>query len=284
LNEHAHNLANLENPENSEKQERFEKLEKSEKPEKRLAGLKLLDKYPTLSLRSTSGILATSKPSNVLPKTRPVDASIQGKIIPVNKNGDRLEIFLEKPSLEAWKAYNLRKEQHKVCNSYHLSGRCEIGPDCELDHRELSPLALTTLQHILKKNPCIVGSACRHPTCYVGHVCQIDDCQGGSSCRFKPDRHIQNFDFKVAKWVEPEVAPAPSTAATVPPSTVPSAAVSPVADAPPAIVPATVEPGVDNSPDAIILLENVPGVPCPANIHGPVRCILDEDMIDIQSF
>ncbi|CRG89670.1 hypothetical protein PISL3812_06709 [Talaromyces islandicus] len=203
LNEHIGQPETPETPENAQK------VENLEKSENRLSVMQILQKYPALSVRSTAEapVPVSSKPSDVLPENRPAEATARGRIIPVNKNGDRLEVLCEKPSADAWKAYHVRKEQHKVCNSHHLAGRCEMGPNCELDHTELSPLALTTLRFILKKNPCPKGSTCRDPTCYVGHLCQIDDCSGGSSCRFKADKHIQNLDFNVARWVEPEFAP-----------------------------------------------------------------------------
>lgn len=194
-----------------------EKLDKPAKPEKRLDGLQLQQRYPALFGSSTGENSVVSKPSAVLPDSRPAEATARGQMIPVNKDGHRLEVLCENPSLDAWKAYHVRKEAHKVCNSHHLAGRCEIGPGCDFDHTELSPLALTALRYILKKNPCRTGAECRDPTCYVGHLCQIDDCHGGSGCRFKADKHIHNLDFNVARWVEPELAPVapviPSSAA-----------------------------------------------------------------------
>lgn len=208
------------------KPETPESSKRPKKSEKRLDALQILQQYPALTVRSSAAtpVPVPSKPSAVLPETRPAEATAQGQMIPVNKNGDRLEVLCEQPSAEAWQAYFVRKEKQKVCNSHHLAGRCENDPDCVLDHTELEPLALTTLRWILKKNPCHKGSTCRDPACYLGHLCQIDDCRGGSGCRFKANKHMQNLDFKVASWVEPEFAPAAPAAPTAPTAPTASAA------------------------------------------------------------
>lgn len=200
----------------------------------------------------------------MLPKTRPAWATIQGRTIPVNKDGHRLEIVCEKPSTEDFQEYNERKDKHKVCNSYHLAGRCEIGRDvCEFDHEELIGPPLHALKYILKKNSCTTGPACRDPTCYVGHVCQVDDCQGGTNCRFKADKHIKNMDFHCTEWVRGE-----GIHAAVSPDVSPSAAPAAVA----------VESRTDNRSGAVLLQGSTPGIPGPANVSGPVRCIMDEDI------
>lgn len=251
-------MEKAEGSDNSEKSEKNSvQSEKKiwKRPEKRPTGLKLLENYPKLSRRlTTTGTQAIPKPSTVLPDSRPPGCTIAGRTIPVNKDGHRLDILREKPSPEFFNAYNERKEKQKVCNSYHLAGRCEKGQECEFDHGELYGPALYTLKYILLKSQCPEGGACRDPTCFVGHVCQVDDCKGGSGCRFKLDKHINNLDFECVNWVKGEGPHAPDS---------PSAAVSPVAD---------------NSSDTVLVQGSTPGIPGPANVAGPVRYILDEDI------
>ncbi|KAH8698469.1 hypothetical protein BGW36DRAFT_339586 [Talaromyces proteolyticus] len=141
----------------------------------------------------------TELPSVVLPLKRPLAEGL----IPINKDGDRLECICEKPSGDAWNTYKKRMSLHKVCNKRHLAGHCD-DIDCKFDHSDLEPSSLAVLRFIMKQTPCPRGSACRQADCYAGHVCQKDGCRGGHECRFKPCKHIQYLDFKVTDWIEPD--------------------------------------------------------------------------------
>jgi hypothetical protein len=132
----------------------------------------------------------------------PTPSSATDKLIPVNKDGDRLETYSPQPSEEAWNMYRKRASRHKVCNRYHLSGKCH-DEDCEFDHSKLPPQVLEVLGFILKQIPCPRGSACRLAKCYSGHICRKDGCRGRTGCRFKPNKHVPYIDINVADWVSP---------------------------------------------------------------------------------
>ncbi|KAL1969411.1 hypothetical protein VTN77DRAFT_8849 [Rasamsonia byssochlamydoides] len=141
-------------------------------------------------------------PSSILPVASPETRDL----IPINKDGDRLDPAFPPPPPEAWRLYQQRKDRHELCNKHHLAGRCtEI--NCRFDHSALEPQALTVLQFILKGTACSRGLRCRLADCYAGHVCQKNGCLGGSSrsCPFKPSQHMHRIDFKVAEWVPPVV-------------------------------------------------------------------------------
>ncbi|KAL1983837.1 hypothetical protein VTN96DRAFT_9838 [Rasamsonia emersonii] len=167
----------------------------------------------TTSVSPFRGPLAHERPSDLLPFSSPETKDL----IPINKDGDRLDTIFLRPPPEAWEMYQRRKDKHKLCNKHHLGGRCSE-KYCKFDHSELEPQALTVLQYILKETPCPRGLRCRQARCYAGHICQKDGCRGGSnssgggggsggrSCRFKPHQHMHRVDFKVAEWVPPVVA------------------------------------------------------------------------------
>lgn len=136
-------------------------------------------------------------PSRILP------ASDQGKerLIPVNKNGQRLDVFSVPPE-EGRAEFEGRTKTRKVCNKLLLGGRCP-DPSCTFDHQPMSELATEYLRHKAKEITCPMGSSCRSPKCYYGHVCQRDLCRGGFPCRFKDEFHIHAMDFRVYDWVEP---------------------------------------------------------------------------------
>lgn len=160
----------------------------------------------TASVSPFRGPLAHQRPVDILPYSSPETRDL----IPINKDGERLDTIFLRPPPEAWELYQRRKDQHKLCNKHHLGGGCGI-QDCKFDHSDLEPQALTVLQYILKETPCPRGLRCRQARCYAGHVCQKEGCRGGSgsssrSCRFKPHQHMHRVDFKVAEWVPPVVA------------------------------------------------------------------------------
>ncbi|CAG8906196.1 unnamed protein product [Penicillium nalgiovense] len=59
------------------------------------------------------------------------------EFIPVNKDGDRIDPYYAHPSPEAFDEYHARAKEHKVCNSYHLSGECG-DMSCTYDHSDVS--------------------------------------------------------------------------------------------------------------------------------------------------
>ncbi|KAJ5915577.1 hypothetical protein N7466_011510 [Penicillium verhagenii] len=124
------------------------------------------------------------------------------EFIPINKDGDRLDTYCPHPAAEAFDEYHRRAKEHRVCNSYHLSGECgDMG--CQYDHSDVSNTIIEVLRYILLQHPCSRAGACRSIKCYLGHICQKPNCKAVKSwqCRFNHRTHT--LDLQVSQWVAP---------------------------------------------------------------------------------
>ncbi|KAJ5882698.1 uncharacterized protein N7473_011132 [Penicillium subrubescens] len=131
----------------------------------------------------------------------PMSLKAEGRIA-VNKDGERLDTYCPHPSMDAMDEYHHRAKEHKVCNSYHLSGECG-DKSCLYDHSDVSDTIFEALRYILRQHPCPRAGACRSIKCYKGHLCQKPNCRpvGGWPCRFDYRAHI--LDLKVSQLVPP---------------------------------------------------------------------------------
>lgn len=122
--------------------------------------------------------------------------------IAVNKDGERLDTYCPHPSADAMDEYHRRAKEHKVCNSYHLSGECG-DMSCQYDHSDVSDTIVEVLRYILRQHPCPLAGACRSIKCYMGHLCQKPNCKAVKSwqCRFNHRAHT--LDLQVSQWVAP---------------------------------------------------------------------------------
>ncbi|KAJ5658199.1 Zinc finger CCCH-type [Penicillium longicatenatum] len=137
-----------------------------------------------------------------LTATLPTQSLKSEEYIPINKDGDRLDTYCPHPSPEAFDEYHRRAKEHRVCNSYHLSGECgDMG--CQYDHSDVSNTIIEVLRYILLQHPCSRAGACRSIKCYLGHICQKPNCKAVKSwqCRFNHRTHT--LDLQVAQWVAP---------------------------------------------------------------------------------
>lgn len=140
----------------------------------------------------------------------PVSTTKTEGLIPINKDGDRIDVFLPPPKPEAWELYQQRARIHKVCNDIHLAGRCQK-PSCHFDHSPLEPEAIYVMKYILSGFPCSKKGKCRQATCYNGHICQRDGCSGGKPCKLNYSMHF--LDPRVFEWLPPIDQPEPGNAA-----------------------------------------------------------------------
>ncbi|KAJ5355945.1 Zinc finger CCCH-type [Penicillium concentricum] len=124
------------------------------------------------------------------------------EFIPVNKDGDRIDPYYPHPSPEAFDEYHARAKEHKVCNSYHLSGECG-DMSCTFDHSDVSNVIIEVLRYMLLQHPCTRAGACRSIKCYMGHLCQKPGCKAVKSwqCRFNQTAHT--LDLQTARWDVP---------------------------------------------------------------------------------
>lgn len=123
-------------------------------------------------------------------------------MIPVNRDGHRLDIYLNPPTADMWAAYTQRAKIHKLCNDFQLSGHCNNGLRCHFDHSPLDDDLKSVLKLIVHDYPCGRRGACRLRDCNLGHVCYREACRGSSGkggCRL--NRQMHGIDLNVAEWV-----------------------------------------------------------------------------------
>jgi hypothetical protein len=133
--------------------------------------------------------------------TPPVEVVLPEPIetmIPLNKDGMRLDTALPRASQEDWGMFNRRVHTHKLCNSYQLTGACPQ-EDCPFDHKYMEPELLNVLRHVVREYPCTRRGTCRKEQCNKGHICTKIGCKG---CKMGSTLH--NVDARVFQWVAPE--------------------------------------------------------------------------------
>ncbi|WDK21143.1 hypothetical protein CGRA01v4_12432 [Colletotrichum graminicola] len=93
-------------------------------------------------------------------------------------------------------------QQKRMCNSFHLTGRCpykETLGRCSYEHGQSpSPKELEALRAVARQSYCPSGLNCNDPNCLLGHQCPRDDCNG-TSCRCKFPLHLHNIDKKIVE-------------------------------------------------------------------------------------
>ncbi|KAK8211497.1 hypothetical protein M8818_003150 [Zalaria obscura] len=123
----------------------------------------------------------TGKCINITPSKAP-----NRRHIITNAYKQRLDPDLPKPDYAAQQRLFDRIRKHKVCNAYHLIGKCEAGEYCDYDHGErLSPGEQLALRHRARTRSCMNRGDCRDFYCTLGHICPYGDkCTGGDQCWF----------------------------------------------------------------------------------------------------
>ncbi|KAF2830525.1 hypothetical protein CC86DRAFT_402560 [Ophiobolus disseminans] len=122
--------------------------------------------------------------------------------IPVNKDGERLDYCIKKPTAACRQAYNDYVSTNKnPCLRFHIAGTCNLGESCKYDHSEICDNVAWFLRYLARRKRCRWGSACRRLDCMYGHVCQDTRCKSQviENCSF---RKYHDVDFTVASWVK----------------------------------------------------------------------------------
>lgn len=142
-------------------------------------------------------------PEDYITANLPQRSSMTERYIPINKFGERLDFFCPRPTENSFEEYRHRTEQQKVCNSYHLSGKCSK-KDCQYGHGSVSESVIEVLRYMMIQYPCSRLGACRSISCFFGHLCQKPGCNavGKRQCRFI--QHAHTLDLQVMKWVAPD--------------------------------------------------------------------------------
>ncbi|KAI5273960.1 hypothetical protein E4T47_02870 [Aureobasidium subglaciale] len=161
---------------------------------------------PVQTVTSNAVQAATSNPSGdsswaTVGKNAPKTINIAAKKAParkfilLNAYDERLDSVLPKADQAATTRSTERVRTKKVCNSYHLNGKCEAGKYCGYDHGErLSPGEQLVLKHRARTRSCPDRGDCRDFDCTNGHVCPYGkDCYN-DNCWFQ---EVHDVDTKV---------------------------------------------------------------------------------------
>lgn len=134
------------------------------------------------------------KSISIAPKKAPAR-----RFILLNGYGDRIDPELPKTDQGAETRFQRRMDSNggKLCNNFHLGGKCEAGQYCDYVHGEkLSPGELLVLKHKATSLNCPSRTYCRDFGCYLGH-----HCKWGNQCRFDKCRFegTHNMDLEPAR-------------------------------------------------------------------------------------
>lgn len=119
----------------------------------------------------------------------------------VNRYDERLDPPPGPKDSDAERRLYERISRGKLCNRYHLTGRCDVD-DCEFVHGEKLPLAeQQALRNKARLLRCSRGGNCRDLSCISGHVCRIT--QSGAHCSASRCQFTQtHYEFDmVGCWV-----------------------------------------------------------------------------------
>lgn len=111
---------------------------------------------------------------NIAPRKAPLR-----RFILLNAYDERLDPDIPRVEPAAQqRLFDRIKRNGKVCNNYHLNGKCESGQYCDYDHGErLSPGEQLALKHRARTRSCPDRGACMSFNCTNGHVCPYSkDC------------------------------------------------------------------------------------------------------------
>lgn len=108
------------------------------------------------------------------------------RFILLNANDERIDSVLPRADAAATARLLERVRHKKVCNNYHLNGKCEAGKYCDYDHGErLSPGEQLALKQRARQRCCPERGYCRDFDCTNGHVCPYGkDCYN-DNCWFQ---------------------------------------------------------------------------------------------------
>ncbi|KAH6688416.1 hypothetical protein F5X68DRAFT_168273 [Plectosphaerella plurivora] len=135
-------------------------------------------------------------------KKLPSKKSLPEGHVAVNKNGFRLDPYVQPSTNEAVNRLNTRTRRVRVCNNFHLNGQCPAGDHCEYDHSPLEDDLKAALETLARSTPCGRRGACRDAKCTKGHICQLLDCKsrgGHGFCKIPFSSHSE--DMTLAQYV-----------------------------------------------------------------------------------
>lgn len=121
----------------------------------------------------------------------------------LNQHEERLDIPIPKADPSAQQRLFDRTAKRKVCNNFHLRGKCEAGEYCDYSHApKLTPGEQLALKHRARTRSCPQRSYCRDVDCTNGHVCPYGDGCFHDGCWFQDVHDVEKVsgNAKHAKW------------------------------------------------------------------------------------
>ena len=159
-----------------------------------------ISKSDTDFMRTTISASPIPLPADLESKL-PEEGAMPPGNVPVNKDHQRLDAYLQPTTSQERSAFNTRIHIQKLCNNFHLKNHCILGDNCPYDHSRASPSDLKCLRQVVRNNPCPRKGGCRVLDCLNGHVCQKIDCKHrGGNIFCKIPAHMHHVDLKLAKY------------------------------------------------------------------------------------
>lgn len=138
-------------------------------------------------------------------KQLPKKEDIPGGHVAINKNQQRLDAYIQPPTIDIESRLKSRSAVQRLCNAKHLIGIC-ANPRCEYDHGPLEEDLKPALEWLSRSLLCPKRSACRRATCTAGHVCQKPDCKYRGGKTFCKLGYALHFDDLAAHRFVPAVS------------------------------------------------------------------------------
>lgn len=131
-------------------------------------------------------------------------APSDGKGIPINRRGQRVDRPIRPPNAKEIKAFEDRITDAKLCNRHHLTKSGCYAYNCQYDHDPIDETLRQTLRYKARAIPCAEGSACRGEDCFYGHHCPWgNDRCSNLRCKFYENGLHDIDDLEIAKLVPP---------------------------------------------------------------------------------
>lgn len=109
-----------------------------------------------------------------------------------NKAGERLDLPLppRDPAAAASLEARMKKVGKKMCNHWHIGGRCDNGKFCSFQHEpKLSAAELNALRYKTRSLAC-QNRYCENIDCYLGHQCALE--RDRSYCPYPDNCHLRD--------------------------------------------------------------------------------------------
>lgn len=159
-----------------------------------------LGKSDTDFMRNTMTASPVPLPADLESKL-PEEGAVPPGNVPVNKDHQRLDPYLQPTTSQERAAFNTRIHIQKLCNNHLLKSHCILGDNCPYDHSRVSTSDLKCLRQVVRNNPCPKKGGCRTLDCLNGHICQKTDCKfrgGNSFCKIPA--HMHAVDLQLAGY------------------------------------------------------------------------------------